>query len=144
MILALCLEGVAKQRARKKSGGRAKSGEDCHPEVSNEALPEERSLFFWLGRVEVEEEGTERKFQEKTHIENGKSEDARREEGAPGEETAYLVVGGELEMEESDAQTEATTAAVPRLHIFSEQLRAEILKEGRLFGWSELRLSLWR
>ena len=55
------------------------SGEDCHPEVSYQALPEERRLFISLRRIEVEEESTEGELKEETQVEDGESEEARRE-----------------------------------------------------------------
>ena len=60
-----------------------------------------------MGRVEVEEESTEGQFKEETQEEERKTDDARREKRVAGEEIANLVVGGELEMGESEAEAEA-------------------------------------
>ena len=54
-------EGERKEEERRK---REQHSEDCHPEVSNEAFPEERKFLFFSCWIEVEEESAERELEQ--------------------------------------------------------------------------------
>ena len=113
VLLELGRSAEAKSEEQEKRE-REESGEGSHPEISEKAFPEERRLFFGLCRVEIEEESTESKFKEKTYVEERKAEKARREKRGACEEIADLVVGGEFEVHESEAETKAATPVTRR------------------------------
>ena len=56
-------EGEQEQRRK-----REQHREDSHPEVCQEAFPEERKFFFFLDWIEVEEERTEGELKQKPQV----------------------------------------------------------------------------
>ena len=56
------------EREEEERRKRAEHSEHGHPEISDEALPEERELMVFRCWIEVEEEGTEGELEKKTKV----------------------------------------------------------------------------
>ena len=107
----LKLRGRTKGKGeQEKRRDREDHTEHSHPEVIHEAFPEEWHFFFFLSRIEVEEEGTETELEKDSQVEESEAEDTRTQRRTNSEEAVNLVIGRELEVHESAAETE--TAAV--------------------------------
>ena len=69
-------EAKSEQEQRRES---KQNSEECHPEVSNEALPEERNRLFLVG-VEIEEEGAEGEVEKEAEVDETETERTGSEE----------------------------------------------------------------
>ena len=57
-----------RERKYEERRKREQHSEDGHPEVSNEAFPEERKLLVLLSGIEVKEESTEGELQQQSQV----------------------------------------------------------------------------
>ena len=66
----LQMRGRTEREPKQEKRGEGKQhSQDSHPEVSDEAFPEERNLLVCLNRIEVEEKRTEGELEEQPQVE---------------------------------------------------------------------------